>query len=68
MKIRKVISRPVNVHGKAINIAGGVSGAVSANVNESGSSGVSSRQEVSIIQTPDRNEQHVKTDIKEETR
>jgi hypothetical protein len=54
MKIRKVINRPIHSKGKGINIVGGVTGAVSANVNESGGSRVISRQKVHVVQTSEK--------------
>jgi hypothetical protein len=54
MKIRKVINRPVRSKGDGVNIVGGVTGVVSANVNESGGNTVISRQKVHVVQASDR--------------
>jgi hypothetical protein len=50
MKIRKVINRPIRFQTKGVNVAGGVTGAVSANVNEGGKSEVESHQQIHIVQ------------------
>ncbi len=50
MRIRKVINRPIRVEGKGVRVAGGITGAVSANVNESGGNEVASKSEVRIVQ------------------
>lgn len=62
MKIRKVINRPIRSQGKGVNIVGGVTGVVSANINETGTSKVTSRQKVHVVQ---RSEQ--KKDAKHDT-
>lgn len=54
MKIRKVINRPIRSKSKGINIVGGVTGAVSANINESGGSQVVSRHKVHVVQASER--------------
>jgi hypothetical protein len=54
MKVRKVIDYPIRSEGKNINIAGGITGVVSANVNESGTSSVESHQKVSVVQSRKR--------------
>jgi hypothetical protein len=54
MKIRKVINHPIRSEGKGINIAGDITGAISANVNESGDNRVVSRQKVHVVQSSKR--------------
>jgi hypothetical protein len=66
MRIRKVIDRPIRLRSKGINVAGEVTGAISANVNEAGSSRVVSRQKVRVVQTSERSKQA--TDSGEPTR
>lgn len=67
MKVRKVINRPIRSHRKRINIVGGITGAVSANINESGGSQVISRHKVHVVQTSERrNRSEPKPQIDEE--
>jgi hypothetical protein len=56
MKIRKVINRPIHLERKGVNVAGGLTGAISANVGESGANEVASKSEVRIVQKDGRTE------------
>jgi hypothetical protein len=50
MRFRRVVKKPVTVDQDGVHVAGGVNAVVSANVNESGSTHVSSKQKVRIVQ------------------
>ena len=65
MKIRKVIRKRIDRQGKGVNVAGGVQGVVSANVNDPKGSvnRVSSKQRVRVVQKDGRTEVHEEHEI-----
>jgi hypothetical protein len=65
MRYRKVIKKPVEVDEDGVQIAGAVNAVISATVNEPGSTHLSSRQKVRIVQRNGRTETYEETSTDE---
>ena len=55
-KFRKVINEPIEIDEDGVTVRGGINAAISANINEKGSSHVLSKQRVKVVQRGGRTE------------